>query len=220
MIPFGRPKNVVLRESDPGMLQSHLTRRIVQDQGLRHKTRLGEQTGKRSGKKLVIRQPIKKNIARCGDQKKFRSCTIIVFCTIPYLSGRFILRVSRSGTVSIDSRTFDVLNDVIINDVKSLRLSTSAFKPNVPLQTPEMTILVSLNIFRGSKNRTPKIRIHPKSGLLSVWISAEFIWMCYSDYNHKLGCSKNIFFVHLNPLMLTTCMHNLSDWWPELRTLS
>ena len=111
MIPFGRPKNVVLRES--------LFRSCDASK-------------------------------QAMDQKKFRSCTIIVFCTIPYLPGRFILRVSRSGTVSIDSRTFDVLNDVIINDVKSLRLSTSAFKPNVPLQTPEMTILVSLNILRGT----------------------------------------------------------------------
>ena len=55
--------------------------------------------------------------------------------------GRFYLHVTRSGTVSIDSRTFDVLDDVTIDDVKSLRLSTSAFKPNVPIETPETTIV-------------------------------------------------------------------------------
>jgi hypothetical protein len=54
--------------------------------------------------------------------------------------GRFNLRVTRSGIVSIDSKAFDVIDDVSIDDVKSLRLSTSAFKPNLPIETPQTTI--------------------------------------------------------------------------------
>jgi hypothetical protein len=51
--------------------------------------------------------------------------------------GRFNLRVTRCGVVSIDSRAFDVLDDVSVEDVRSLRLATSSFKPNVPVEAPE-----------------------------------------------------------------------------------
>lgn len=48
--------------------------------------------------------------------------------------------MTRSGIVSIDSKAFDVIDDVTVDDVKSLRLSTTAFKPNLPIETPQTSI--------------------------------------------------------------------------------